>query len=87
MTPQRTFHHVVGATSSFGNNSHAIEAGLGLTTAITRVEVDWPAGGTEIVEGVALDEVVVIREGEGVVSTRPRAAIPVGERADAHDHP
>jgi hypothetical protein len=83
VTPERTFYHVVGMASSFGNNSHPIEAGLGQATTITQVEIDWPLTGTQIITGVPLDEVVVIHEGEGMVASRPWARIPVAEAAAA----
>ncbi|HMV65797.1 MAG TPA: CRTAC1 family protein [Myxococcota bacterium] len=75
----RTFHHVVGATSSFGSNSLQIEAGLGDAAAIDRVEIEWPAGSTEALDAVPIDQIVAIREGSGVVATRPLLRMPMGE--------
>jgi hypothetical protein len=44
---------------------------------VERVEIDWPAGGREVVEGVPADSVVSIREGEGVVGARPYAPVAI----------
>ena len=71
VTPERTWHHVLGGGSSFGNNSHPLEIGLGAGSTITRVEIDWPSGPSEVVTGVPVDHVVDIREGAGVVASRP----------------
>ncbi|HMV68736.1 MAG TPA: CRTAC1 family protein, partial [Myxococcota bacterium] len=83
VTPSRTFHHVVGTGGSFGNNSHQVEAGLGAETEITSIEIDWPAGPREVWPGVAVDQVVKIREGEGIVEQRPYAPRPIDLD---HDH-
>jgi hypothetical protein len=86
VTPLRTFHHVVGGNSSFGNNSLQVEAGLGEATEIAWVEVDWPGGGTEVIEGVTLGSVVTIRQGEGLVESRPFRPVPFdGTAAAGHD--
>jgi hypothetical protein len=84
VTPERTFHHVVGRSSSFGGGSLQIEAGLADATRITRVEVRWPGGELEAVEGVEIDAVVDIRQGEGVVSSAPLARFGVFQAEDPH---
>lgn len=71
VTPGRTFHHVVGRTGSFGGNSLQIEAGLADETAIERIEIQWPGGDLEILDDVDVDQVVAVRQGEGVVSSTP----------------
>ncbi|MEQ1505468.1 MAG: CRTAC1 family protein, partial [Myxococcota bacterium] len=62
---------VVGRTGSFGGNSHPLEVALGVDPAIDRIEITWPGGGSETVDGVEADQVVVIRQGDGVVSATP----------------
>lgn len=70
VTPERTFHHLVGETGSFGGNSLQVEAALGASTSITRIEVQWPGAELETVTGVPLDAVISLRQGEGVVASR-----------------
>jgi hypothetical protein len=41
--------------------------GLGAATRIDRLEVRWASGETEVVAGVPVDQVVTIREGQGIV--------------------
>ncbi len=69
--------HVVGEAGSFGYSSLQLEVGLGDDDVVERVEIDWPAGGREVVEGVPADSVVSIREGEGVVGARPYAPVAI----------
>jgi hypothetical protein len=72
VTPGRSFWAVVGESGSFGNNSLQLEMGLGDENAITRVLVQWPGGDLETIEGgVEVDHVVNLRQGEGVVASRP----------------
>ena len=85
VTPTRTWHHVVGMWSSFGNNSHQVEAGLGAETTITRVEIDWPSGQREVVQNVPVDEVITLREGQGMSAHRPRQLITI--EAEEHEMP
>lgn len=86
VTSERTSHHRVGSTSSFGNNSLQLEVGLGDAATVERVEIDWPAGSTEVIEGVSVDQVVTIREGEGVIASRPLLHIDMGGH-DEHEMP
>ncbi len=47
--------------------------GLGAATKVTKVEVAWPSGKTDLVADVAADRTIVIKEGQGLV---PDAAGP-----------
>jgi hypothetical protein len=88
VTPSGDRWHVVGESGSFGNASLAVEVGLGDDDAIERVEIDWPNGaGTETVEGVPVDAVVWVRQGEGVVEARPYAPFVLDGAAGSHAHP
>lgn len=75
VTPERTFHHVVGQKGSFGGNSLQVEAALGDATVIERVEIEWPGGALEVLDDVELDRVLAVRQGEGVVSSTPYRAL------------
>jgi hypothetical protein len=71
VTPLRTRHYVVSTGSSFGGNTLQVEAALGDEAEIVAVEIDWPGGETEVVTGLTPQTVVSIRQGEGVVASRP----------------
>jgi hypothetical protein len=87
VTAERTWHHVVGMASSFGNNSHQLEIGLGAAGGPVRVEIDWPNSAMEVIDGLAVDQVVHVREGAGVVSSRSHAPLPLGADHEAHPEP
>ena len=49
----------------FGStNSKELEFGLGGRTAVDRVEITWPAGGQQTLEGVVADQFIVVIEGQ-----------------------
>jgi hypothetical protein len=65
-----------------------IHVGLGAQKRADRIEVAWPSGAAETITGVDADQLVVIREGGGVVRRAPlvRRALPGCEtRADRDD--
>lgn len=62
---ERTIHAVCGSGASFGASSLQQELGLGDATRIVRVEIDWPGGDTQVVEGLELDTIVRVTEGPG----------------------
>ena len=67
-----TFHAVVSTGGSFGSTSLQQEMGLGRTSAIESVEVDWPSPtGTQRYDGVELGAAYLIVEGES--APRPAA--------------
>ncbi|MCB9681237.1 MAG: CRTAC1 family protein [Alphaproteobacteria bacterium] len=70
-TPLRSFYTVIGERGSFGGNSLQVEQTLGDADTVTSVEIQWPGGATEVVTGVPTDSIVHIRQGEGVVDSRP----------------
>jgi hypothetical protein len=86
VTPAGEHWHVVGETGSFGNSSRQLEIGLGDAEEILRVELDWPGGDREVVEEVPVDQVVDLRQGEGVVGARPYAPLVLDGASGAHEH-
>jgi enediyne biosynthesis protein E4 len=54
--------------------------GLGLHTAIDRLEIRWPSGLTETLENPPIDRILVLKEGAGLVASTPflrsRPAVP-----------
>ncbi|HEY3119942.1 MAG TPA: CRTAC1 family protein, partial [Vicinamibacteria bacterium] len=45
--------------------------GLGVSAVPSRLEVRWPSGRVDVADGVAPDQIVTVREGQGVVSATP----------------
>ena len=54
-------------------NDLRVHFGVGARTRIDRLEVAWPSGASEAVAGVDADQLIVIREGAGVVRRAPLA--------------
>jgi hypothetical protein len=51
-----------GSGGSGSANDHRLHLGLGAVTTIDSVEVQWPSGATQVIDGVAVDEVRTIVE-------------------------
>ena len=62
---------VTSGSSYLGQNDPRVHVGLGDATIVDRVEIRWPSGRTEVVQNVAANQRVVIREGAGVVESTP----------------
>jgi hypothetical protein len=54
-------------SSYLSQSEHTLTFGLGPEAKPARVEVRWPSGLVDVVEGVAADSLVVIEEGRGAV--------------------
>ncbi len=61
---ERAIYATVGTGGSFGSSSLQQEMGLGDATAIRFAEIAWPGGEVETFEDLALDAVMVIRQGD-----------------------
>jgi hypothetical protein len=71
-TDKRTLVQEVQAGSSYlSQNDLRLHFGLGAGEKITGVEVRWSGGKTEKIEGVLPGNIVTIKEGKGVVDTKP----------------
>jgi enediyne biosynthesis protein E4 len=62
---------VTSGSSYLGQNDPRVHVGLGDATIVDRLEIRWPSGRTEVVEHVAANQLVVIREGAGIVDRTP----------------
>jgi hypothetical protein len=68
----RTQIREVKAGSSYlGQNDLRQHFGLDAASSVDRLEVRWPSGRNEIVADVPADQIVTIREGEGIVNRSP----------------
>ena len=74
MAGTRTQIREVKAGSSYlGQNDLRQHFGLGAASRADRLEVRWPSGRTDVANDVAADQVITLREGEGIVSRVPFA--------------
>jgi hypothetical protein len=62
---------VTSGSSYLGQNDPRVHVGLGDSTIVDRVEIRWPSGRTEVVLNVVANQLIVIREGAGVVESNP----------------
>jgi hypothetical protein len=70
---RRQVQAVLAQSSYLSVNDRRLHFGLGAATT-ANVEIRWPNGGQEKIGGVGADQLVVIREGSGVVRTERFAA-------------
>ena len=68
---RRLIDEVRSGGSFCSQNDLRIHVGLGARSRADRVEVSWPSGATDTVAGVDGDQIVVIREGSGVLRRKP----------------
>ncbi len=57
---------VLAQSSYLSVNDRRLHFGLG-SAAAANLEIRWPSGGTESLVNVAADQLVVVREGSGVI--------------------
>ena len=58
-------------SSYLGQNDLRAHFGLGSATRSERLEIRWPSGMTEVVRDLSANQIVTVREGEGVVGRVP----------------
>lgn len=60
-------------SSYLSQNDSRIHIGLDTATRVDRLEVRWPSGAIEVIRDVAANNIVTIREGQGLVRAEPFA--------------
>lgn len=75
-TGSRTQRRDIKSGSSY-LSQHDLRAhvGVGTATTIDRLEVRWPSGRVETLSGVAVNQIVTIDEGKGIVARTPFAGV------------
>jgi hypothetical protein len=68
---QSQIREVRAGSSYLGQNDPRQHFGLGAHTRVDRLEVRWPSGRTDVVENVGANQIITIREGEGIVRASP----------------
>jgi enediyne biosynthesis protein E4 len=68
----RTLVRDVKAGSSYlSQHDTRVHIGLDLADVVERLEVQWPAGTTEVFRNVPANQILTIREGSGIVARQP----------------
>jgi hypothetical protein len=68
---KRQLRDVKAGSSYLGQNDTRVHVGLGAATAPVTLEIDWPSGQREVVPGVGVDQLVVVREAQGIRRVQP----------------
>ena len=68
---RRLIDEVRSGGSFCSHNDLRIHMGLGSQTRAETIEVAWPSGATETISAIDADQLVVIREGSGVIRRTP----------------
>jgi hypothetical protein len=70
----RTQTREVKSGSSYLSQSDLrVHFGLGTATKADRLEVQWPSGRVEVLQGIAANQILTIREGDGIIQQTPFA--------------
>ncbi len=64
------YGHVNTAVGYGGASDRRVHFGLGRDTVAQRIEIAWPSGTLQVLENVAADQVLVVKEGESAASRR-----------------
>ena len=70
---RRLIDEVRSGGSFCSQNDLRVHVGLGARTRADRIDVAWPSGAAEVIPGIDADQLVVVREGEGVIRHEPLA--------------
>jgi hypothetical protein len=68
---RRQVREVQSGSSYLAQNDLRAHFGLGRAERAERLEIRWPDGSTEVVENVASNQRVTVRQGEGIVAREP----------------
>jgi hypothetical protein len=61
---------VKAGSSYLGQNDQRQHFGLGAAPRVDRLEVRWPSGSTEVLQDIEANQIITIREGDGIISAR-----------------
>ena len=70
---QRQVREIQSGSSYLAQNDPRAHFGLGRAELAERLEIRWPDGSSEVVENLAANQVVAVRQGNGLVSRTPLA--------------
>jgi hypothetical protein len=64
---------IKSGSSYLSQNDMRAHFGLGRATLVDRLEIRWPSGRSETVEKIPANQIITVREGEGVIKQVPLA--------------
>ena len=64
---QLQFQEVTSQSSYYSHNDHRLHFGLGQNKQADSIEIIWPNGDREVLDNVAANKIVNIKEGSGIV--------------------
>jgi predicted nucleotidyltransferase len=70
---RKLVRHVKAGSSYLAQNDLRVHFGMGESTAAERLEVRWPGGNVEVLEGIQANRILTVRQGKGVVQSTPYA--------------
>lgn len=71
-TGSRALMREIRAGSGYlGQNDGRAHFGLGDALRVQRLEVRWPSGKADVLENIAAGQIITVREGQGLVDSRP----------------
>ena len=70
MGTQTQKREVKAGSSYLGQNDQRQHFGLGAATRVDRLEVRWPSGTTDVVQNIEANQIITIREGDGIIGAR-----------------
>ena len=57
-------------SSYLSQNDLRVHFGLGNVASADRLEIVWPSGAVDVLSAIAANQIVTVREGEGIVSQK-----------------
>jgi hypothetical protein len=64
---------LASGSSYLSQNDARVHIGLGSAAVVDRLEVRWPSGRTETLPSISANQIITVREGEGIVGQAPLA--------------
>jgi hypothetical protein len=62
---------VKAGSSYLAQNDLRVHFGLGSAPKADRLEIRWPSGAVDMIEGIEANQILTIREGSGVTARQP----------------
>jgi hypothetical protein len=62
---------IKAGSSYLGESDLRVHFGIGRATDISRIEIRWPSGATELIQNTPANGILTISEGKGITSRTP----------------
>jgi enediyne biosynthesis protein E4 len=78
MKPHQQIDEVRSGGSYFSQNDLRIHFGLGAATQVDLLEIRWPSGQVDILEKISVNQLIYVKEGQGIVRREQFSGIKAG---------